>query len=247
VDLFGRTEQQLPFGIPQDSGYETNWNDTLQGYRISVPNGEMLYVETFFDARISNRTVGYFQENANCDWRSDTWNDLVRGDLSPIDFKNIKWKQDSIKLYGNVIRLPRLTSWYGDRGKCYTYSGITSVPNEWNTGLLYLKGEIEKWAGVNFNSVLLNWYRNGDDHMGWHSDDERELGENPVIASANFGETRDFVVRRKDDKTKKIVFPLAHGTLLIMQGELQHYWEHSVPKRKRANGSRFNLTFRSIR
>jgi alkylated DNA repair dioxygenase AlkB len=83
--------------------------------------------------------------------------------------------------------------------------------------------------------------------MNWHSDDEKQLGRNPVIASVNFGETRDFVVRRKDDKTKKIVFPLAHGTLLLMQGELQHHWEHSVPKRKRVKGSRFNLTFRLIR
>jgi len=247
IDLFGNTKQQLPFEIPKDSGYAANWDETLRGYRISVPNGEILYADKFFDSRISNRTVEYFQENAYCDWRSDAWKALARADLALIDFKNIKWKQDFIKLYGKVIPLPRLTSWYGDDGRTYTYSGITSTPNEWNKGLLYLKREIEKWASAEFNSVLLNWYRDGEDSQSWHSDDEKELGNNPVIASANFGETRDFVIRRKDDKTKKIAFSLTHGTLLIMQGELQHYWEHSVPKRKNVNGSRFNLTFRSIR
>jgi alkylated DNA repair dioxygenase AlkB len=247
VDLFDNTERQLPFEIPKDSEYAANWDESLRGYRISVPNGEIFYAEKFFDSKISNRTVEYFQENFSCDWQSDAWKALVRGDLSLIGFKNIKWKQDSIKLYGKVIPLPRLTSWYGDTGRSYTYSGITSAPNEWNKGLLYLKREIENCAGVEFNSVLLNWYRDGEDYLNWHSDDEKELGDNPVIASANFGETRDFVVRRKDDKTKKIALPLGHGTLLLMQGELQHYWEHSVPKRMKVNGSRFNLTFRSIR
>jgi alkylated DNA repair dioxygenase AlkB len=99
---------------------------------------------------------------------------------------------------------------------------------------------------VAFNSVLLNWYRDGEDHLSWHSDDEKELGKNPIIASANFGESRDFVVRLKSDHSQKITFPLKHGTLLIMKGELQHYWEHAVPKRKNVQRSRFNMTFRRI-
>jgi alkylated DNA repair dioxygenase AlkB len=94
---------------------------------------------------------------------------------------------------------------------------------------------------------LLNWYRDGEDYLNWHSDDERALGENPTIASANFGETRDFVLRRKDDKAQKLVIPLKHGTLLVMSGSLQHFWEHAVPKRKKVSGSRFNLTFRNVR
>ena len=97
-----------------------------------------------------------------------------------------------------------------------------------------------------FNSVLLNWYRNGNDHLNWHADDEKELGRNPTIASVNFGETRDFIVRRKDDRTRRLVLPLKHGTLLLMRGALQHHWEHSVPKRLEARRSRFNLTFRRI-
>src|SRR5690606_15717201 len=134
--------------------------------------------------------------------------------------------------------LPRLTAWYGDSGKSYTYSGIKSEPNEWNKGLLYLKQQIERVAGVEFNSVLLNWYRDGEDYLSWHADDEKELGLNPVIASVNFGETRDFFLRRNVDKSQKITIPLRHGTLLVMSGELQHHWQHSVPKRKRVDGSR---------
>ena len=149
-------------------------------------------------------------------------------------------------MFGKDIPLPRLTSWYGDEGREYTYSGISSKPNAWNRGLLHVKNQIEQSFDAHFNSVLLNWYRDGEDYLNWHSDDEKELGINPTIASANFGQTRDFVIRRKDDKTQKMVIPLKHGTLLIMAGELQHYWEHSVPKRKKVKESRFNLTFRQI-
>lgn len=94
--------------------------------------------------------------------------------------------------------------------------------------------------------MLLNWYRSGEDHMGWHADDEPELGPDPVIASANFGATRDFILRRTDDPSRKIVISLQHGSVLVMQGALQHHWQHSVPKRKKVTHSRFNLTFRTI-
>lgn len=236
----------LPFKMPSGSEYSIQWIEDLQGYRILVPNGELIYVEQFFDKKISDRSVEYFQENGTIDWRRAGWKDLTPEELSSIRFTNINWKQDSIKLYGKAIPLPRLTTWYGDSGKSYTYSGITSKPNEWNKGLLYLKQKVEHCAEVEFNSVLLNWYRDGEDYLNWHADDERGLGVNPVIASANFGETRDFLVRRNDDKTKKLVLPLKHGTLLIMRGELQHFWQHSIPKRKKVGGSRFNLTFRRI-
>ena len=237
---------RLPFEIPSGDGYQAQWRDELQGYMIFVPKGELFYAERFFDKKISDRCVEYFQENDTFDWKSSRWKEALRGDLANVQFRNINWKQDSIKLYGKVIPLPRLTSWHGDGGKSYTYSGITSRPNEWNKGLLYLKDRIENCAEVEFNSVLLNWYRDGEDSLNWHSDDEKELGINPIVASANFGETRDFVVRKKDDKSKKLVLPLGHGTLLIMRGELQHFWEHSVPKRKKVKESRFNLTFRRI-
>ena len=150
-------------------------------------------------------------------------------------------------MFGKQIYQPRYTAWYGDSDKPYTYSGLTLQPKPWNKGLRYLKNEVDKIAGVTFNSVLMNWYRDGEDYMGWHADDEKELGKNPVIASVNFGATRRFLLRRKDDKKLKIEFPLKHGSLLIMKGELQHYWQHSVPKERKVKEDRFNLTFRVIK
>lgn len=244
MDLFDEEASNLPFEMPHEDGYSVERRPDLDGYRILVPNGELIYSEYFFDKRVSDRSLEYFQENDSLDWRQTKWRDVPEVDLSKIQFANIRWKQDSIKLYGKSIPLPRLTSWYGE--KSYTYSGITSRPNQWNKGLLYLKNRIEQCAGVDFNSVLLNWYRDGQDYLNWHADDEKELGINPIIASANFGETRDFIVRRNDDPSKKIRLPLKNGTLLLMRGELQHFWQHSVPKRTKVNGSRFNLTFRRI-
>ncbi len=245
MDLFGNNFS-IPFEIPNEEGFSIKYDDVLDGYRILVPNGEILYVETFFDKKVSDRTVEYFLENDALDSKKTKWKELSAEELGRLNFKNINWKQDIIKLYGKAIPLPRLTAWYGDSGKTYTYSGIKSIPNEWNKGLLYLKEKIETCVGVEFNSVLLNWYRNGDDYLNWHADDEKELGINPIIASANFGETRDFLLRRNDDPSKKLTLPLKHGTLLLMSGELQHYWQHSVPKRKKVVDSRFNLTFRRI-
>lgn len=236
----------FPFSLPDDAACSAHWNSARRGYEIVVPNGELFYAERFFDQKISDRCVEYFQENDDIDWKGAYWKAMPRAALAQLGFRNIAWKQDAISLYRKTVPLPRLTAWYGDPGASYTYSGITSHPNPWNKGLLHLKNEIEQAAGVVFNSVLLNWYRDGDDHMSWHADDERALGINPVIASANFGETRDFVLRRLDDKSRKLVLPLGHGTLLLMKGELQHFWEHSVPRRKRVEGSRFNLTFRRI-
>lgn len=246
MDLFDNPESQLPFEMPRGDGYSAQWCEALRGYKIKVPNGELVYVENFFSRKISDRSVDYFQENETIDWRQAQWKEFTAEEFEKILFSNIKWKQDHLKLYGNIIPLPRLTAWYGDSGKSYTYSGIASSANEWNAGLLYLKQEIERCAGVDFNSVLLNWYRDGEDSLNWHADDEKELGVNPFIASANFGETRDFIVRKNDDPTKKLILPLKHGTLLLMGGELQHFWQHSVPKRKKVRGSRFNLTFRRI-
>lgn len=218
----------------------------MQAFVIQVPDGELIFAERFFNTKISDRSVEYFQENDTYNWQHTDWQQLSAEDLAQVKFTYINWQRDDIKMFGKTIALPRLTAWYGDAGKSYTYSGITSQPQVWNAGLLYIKKQIEQVTGCAFNSVLLNWYRNGEDHMGWHADDEPELGVNPLIASVNFGETRDFVLRRNDEPRQKIVMPLQHGTLLVMGGALQHYWQHSVPKRKRVKGSRFNLTFRTI-
>jgi alkylated DNA repair dioxygenase AlkB len=245
-DLFEPAKLDLPFGVSPNIDYRASWNEKWNGYDVVVPNGQLFYAERFFDKRISDRTVEYLQENSSVDWRHANWRDIGPEEVEKVGFTNIDWKQDWINFYGKRSPLPRLTSWYGDSGRSYTYSGITSQPNEWNKGLLFIKDAIEQCAGVQFNSVLLNWYRDGEDSLNWHADDEKELGANPVIASANFGATRDFLIRRKDDTSQKMTLPLKHGTLLVMRGELQHFWEHAIPKRKGVRESRFNMTFRRI-
>lgn len=247
MDLFfNPQEPHLPFPITDSIDYSWRWDKRLQAFFITLANGQLIFAESFFNEKISQRCVEYFQEH-ECLGGSDTGLPYLNmTELERIDFTHIKWQQDHIQMYGKRIPLPRLTSWYGDSGKRYSYSGISLHPRPWNKGLRYIKDTIEQATGFSFNSVLLNWYRSGDDHMSWHADDEPELGRNPVIASVNFGETRDFVLRRMDDPTQKITIPLRHGSLLVMAGELQHYWQHSVPKRKKVQGSRFNLTFRTI-
>jgi alkylated DNA repair dioxygenase AlkB len=246
ADLFPPTTPTLPFAFPNGHGFEASWNDQSNGFDISVPGGELFYAEHFFNRAWSDRTFAYLQEVENADWQSIDWRSLSSEDLERIAFRNIRWKQDRMKLYGKAIPLPRLTAWYGDPGAAYTYSGIKSEPNPWTDGLRHIKGRIEEATGARFNCVLLNWYRDGRDSLSWHADDERELGVDPVIASANFGATRDFQLRRNDDPEQTINIPLKHGTLLVMRGALQEHWKHAVPKRAGVKESRFNLTFRYI-
>ena len=236
----------LPFVLPQTEAVQAQWQPALQGHRILLPDGEIFYGERFFDRKTSDRCLAYFQENDAVDWQSLRWKERLAAGLDGIEFHHIRWKQDHIRFYGRTIPLPRLTAFYGDGSRDYEYSGIRSQAHAWNPGLLNLKERIEAAFGARFNSVLLNWSRGGADSMSWHSDDERELGRNPCIASVTFGETRDFFLRHKRDRSLKLVFPLKHGSLLLMSGALQHHWEHSVPKRSRCDGSRFNLTFRFI-
>jgi alkylated DNA repair dioxygenase AlkB len=160
--------------------------------------------------------------------------------------ENIIWKQESMNMYGKKIDFPRLTAWYGDNDKPYTFSGITLQPLPWSPEIIEIKNKIETKENVVFNSVLLNLYRDGNDSISWHTDAERELGKNPVIASVNFGETRKFQLRHIKTK-EKIEIELTHGSLLIMQGELQHFWQHQVPKTKEIKKERINLTFRVIK
>ena len=159
---------------------------------------------------------------------------------------NIVWKQESMNMYGKKIDFPRLTAWYGNNDKPYSFSGITLQPLPWSSEILSIKSKIEPVAKTAFNSVLLNLYRDGNDSISWHSDAERELGTNPVIASVNFGATRKFQLRHIKTK-EKLEIELTHGSLLIMQGELQHFWQHQVPKTSKVVGERINLTFRVIK
>lgn len=159
---------------------------------------------------------------------------------------NIVWKQESMNMYGKKIDFPRLTAWYGNNDKPYSFSGITLQPLPWTSEILTIKNKIEPIAKTVFNSVLLNLYRDGNDSISWHTDAEKELGINPIIASVNFGATRKFQLRHIKTK-EKLEIELTHGSLLIMQGELQHFWQHQVPKTSKPVGERINLTFRVIK
>jgi alkylated DNA repair dioxygenase AlkB len=156
------------------------------------------------------------------------------------------WRQEEIMVYGKRNLQPRLSAWYGTVE--YAYSGISLKPWPWTETLLKLKQRLEAVIGHQFNSVLLNYYRDQNDSMGMHSDDEAELGKQPVIASLSLGEERSFLLRhkyRKDIKTIKL--PLSSGSLLIMRGDTQSYWKHGIAKESKPCGPRVNLTFRSLR
>jgi alkylated DNA repair dioxygenase AlkB len=159
--------------------------------------------------------------------------------------RNINWKQEKIKLFGKEQLMPRLTAWYGD--KAYTYSGLQNKPQPWIPVLQQIREQVMKATATEFNSVLLNMYRSGGDSMGWHADDEPELGPTPDIASVSLGAARRFGFKHrynKDIGNKYIT--LQHGSLLLMQGLTQHNWKHGLPKTTQAGGVRINLTFRHI-
>ena len=204
--------------------------------------------------------------------------------------RDINWQHTNIKLYGKVHPLPRLTAWYGDANRSYSYSGITLMTEPWCPLLLTIKNRIEAAAALStpettpataampnrkataaafrtpettsanaaspnrsgkiatprFNSVLLNLYRDEQDSVAWHSDDEPELGPNPTIGSVSFGAARTFQLRHKRTK-QRLALSLEHGSYLLMQGPTQHHWEHQLPKSARAMGPRVNLTFRTTR
>jgi alkylated DNA repair dioxygenase AlkB len=160
----------------------------------------------------------------------------------------LAWKAEEIKIFGKTHLQPRLLAWYGDAEAHYSYSGIRHEPLIWTPSLALLKEQLESCFAVSFNSVLANKYRNGQDSMGWHSDDEKELGARPIIASLSLGAARRFLFRpRKGFEGVKREFLLAHGSLLLMRGNTQQNWQHSVPKTAKLTGERINLTFRTIR
>ena len=161
---------------------------------------------------------------------------------------NINWKQEEVKFYGKIFPVPRKTAWYGYEGFNYSYSGINCFPESWTKELLEIKSQIELFIpDEDFTSVLLNLYNNGNDKMGWHADDEKELGINPTIASVSLGETRRFDIKHKKNKDLQFKFELTSGSLLIMRGALQHHWVHQIPAQKKVINPRINLTFRTIK
>ena len=161
----------------------------------------------------------------------------------------IKWKQNTIKMYGNENPVPRLEAWYGDPGKSYAYSGIRMEPSTWTDELNEIKRSIESEVAISFNSVLINYYRDGQDRVAWHSDDEKELGKNPVIGSVSFGAERTFKLRHKQYKENNLKqsIVLKNGSFLLMKGATQHHWVHEIPRTAKPIGPRINLTFRVIK
>lgn len=160
---------------------------------------------------------------------------------------NINWTNDKVKMYGKSLILKRRVAWYADSGKSYTYSGLKKDPIPFTKELNSIKAKVEKETNVVFNSVLLNDYENGQVGMGWHSDDEKELGKNPTIASLSFGASRDMLFKNKNNPSLKVIkILIENGSLLVMKGKTQHFWQHSIPKRLRVKQRRINLTFRTI-
>eukprot|EP00928_Gymnodinium_smaydae_P090199 TRINITY_DN7403_c0_g1_i2.p1 TRINITY_DN7403_c0_g1~~TRINITY_DN7403_c0_g1_i2.p1 ORF type:complete len:257 (-),score=36.50 TRINITY_DN7403_c0_g1_i2:79-825(-) len=163
--------------------------------------------------------------------------------------EKVPWEQGHVKLFGKMHPEPRLTCYYGDHGFQYTYSGRTVRPRPWDECPLVarIRRRVESATGERFNTVLCNRYRNGDDTVGWHADDEKVYGKDPTIASVSLGAVRDFDLREHDNKDgRRIRIRLASGSLLVMSGRTQHFWQHSLPRRKRLQEERINLTFRKI-
>ncbi|MFY7757551.1 MAG: alpha-ketoglutarate-dependent dioxygenase AlkB family protein [Flavobacterium stagni] len=174
------------------------------------------------------------------------------GQEQAVDFfqklqSEIPWQQDSITVYGKTHAQPRLTALFGNEGKPYAYSNIVMQPHPWTPLLTFLKEEIEAVCEERFTTVLLNLYRNGQDSNGWHADNEKELGRNPVIASLSLGAERMFHLQHNTIKDAKLKINLTSGSLLVMKGTTQHFWKHQIPKTTKPIGPRINLTFRILK
>ena len=161
--------------------------------------------------------------------------------------KNVPWQQDDITVFGKTFVQPRLTALFGNNGKPYAYSNITMKPHKFTPEILDIKKRIETKSRVIFTTCLLNLYRDGSDSNGWHADNEKSLGEHPVIASITLGQERNFHLKHRMRKELRHKLLLAHGSLLLMQGETQHHWLHQIAKTKKTIGERINLTFRVIK
>lgn len=170
---------------------------------------------------------------------ADLWFNQLLDDTS--------WQQPQVRLYGRFCPVPRLLAWYGDAEARYRYSGQTHQPLPWTPLLQTIRTRVVEAVGQPLNGVLLNYYRDGQDSMGWHSDDEAELGREPLVASLSLGGTRRFDLRRKGQSRIEHSLALNHGSLLVMRGPTQHYWQHQVAKTRSLCAPRLNLTFRLIR
>jgi alkylated DNA repair dioxygenase AlkB len=193
-----------------------------------------------------NTPIEYNLPQANLVYYPSFFNDEAAVDLLKKLKNEIHWQEENIVVFGKTHLQPRLTAFYSDAKLKYGYSGIQLKTNDWSPLLLKIKYFIENETGLSFNAVLLNWYRNGKDSNGWHADNEKELGQNPVVASVSFGAERKFQFKHNTQTEEKHNLILQNGSLLVMKGEMQHYWKHQIPKTTQAVGNRINLTFRTI-
>lgn len=188
---------------------------------LNLPNAQLIYIPNFYTPEVANQYFKYLKTK-------------------------IKWQQDNITVFGKTHNQPRLTALYAENEKPYSYSNITMHPHKLTSELKAIKRDVEKEAQHMFTTVLLNFYRDGNDSNGWHADNEKQLGKNPVIASLSFGETRPFHFKHRTIKHEKHKINLEHGSLLLMKSEMQHYWLHQIAKTKKQIGERINLTFRKL-
>ena len=183
------------------------------------------------------------------DGRAEYFSHFYTADESDHFFENLMnslaWKTDQITMFGKLVTTSRKVAWVGDPQCRYTYSGIEKIPQGWTKELLQIKHQLEAATGYTYNSCLLNLYHNGEEGMGWHSDNEKELDSTTPIASISLGARRKFAFRHKQDKATVSVF-LEHGSLLIMHAPVQDHWHHSLLKTKTVMSPRINLTFRKI-
>ncbi len=183
--------------------------------------------------------------------RVDYWRSVAEFEQSPGLMgsleRELDWRQLPVRLFGKSIPQPRLTAFYADPGISYRYSGLTLHGQAWTPDLALIRALVERYSGFAFNSVLCNLYRDGDDYMGWHADDEPELGLQPAIASVSFGAARRFVFKPKSGAKERREFLLAAGSLLVMSGDLQEHWLHQLPKARKIEEARINLTLRQIK
>ena len=189
--------------------------------KLPLKDANVLYLEQFYNSETSNILFNTLR-------------------------KEIQWQQDDIKLFGKTYKQPRLTALYAENEKPYSYSNITMYPESFFKELEQVKSDIEEKIAHKFTTCLANLYRTGNDSNGWHSDNEKELGHNPVIASLSLGATRSFQLKHKTDSSLRFNIELPSGSLLIMKGTTQEFWKHQIPKTKKHVGERINLTFRTI-
>jgi len=196
-------------------------------------------VELFdvFAPELPDATIKYYPNFLN---KKET--DLYLEQLT----KETPWRNDPITVFGKTYPQPRMTSLHGHTTDSYGYSGIVMQPNPMRKPLLDIEQKLQAFTKETFTTVLLNLYRDGQDSNGWHADNEKELGVNPVIASVSLGASRYFHLKHNSDKSQRLKLELTHGSLLLMEGATQHFWKHQIAKTAKKVGPRINLTFRKV-